>query len=275
MSDDARTLINQYDKLWNDQANFRMLWNTIAQYVMPAWDNFVGFFQEGVIRTTRIFDSTAITDNERFASIMESLLTPRTQMWHDVTPADEALKDDEEVTDYCALVRKRLFAARYRPRANYASQVDECYLQLGAFGNCAMLIDEAVGQNLIYRSIPLSEIVWSLDASGMVDRLYRKFPFTAHQCAQMAKVHGWQLPETITKALEEKPFHEFQILHCVIPNGERTPGAVGPKGMAYASWYIFPDEKFVMKQGATARSLTRWAGIAWPRGSITAALLRR
>lgn len=249
MSYDARTLINQYDKLWNDQANFRMLWNTIAQYVMPAWDNFVGFFQEGVIRTTRIFDSTAITDNERFASIMESLLTPRTQMWHDITPADETLKDDEEVTDYCALVRKRLFAARYRPRANYASQVDECYLQLGAFGNCAMLIDEAIGQNLVYRSIPLSEIVWSLDASGMVDRLYRKFPFTAHQCAQMAKVHGWQLPETITKALEEKPFHEFQILHCVIPNEERTAGAVGPKGMAYASWYIFPDEKFVMKQG--------------------------
>lgn len=249
MSDDVRTLLAQYDKLWNDQANFRMLWNTIAQYVMPAWDNFVGFFQEGVIRTTRIFDATAITDNERFAAIMESLLTPRTQMWHDIVPEDEELKDDEEVADYCALVRKRLFAARYRPRANYASQSDECYLQLGAFGNCAMHIDEAIGKSLIYRSIPLNELVWALDAAGMVDQIYRKFPFTAHQCAQMAKTQGWQLPEAITKALDEKPFHEFQILHCVRPNDEWVKGSVGAKGMEYSSWYVFPDDKFVMKYG--------------------------
>lgn len=249
MSDDVRTLIGHYEKLHSDQANFRMLWNTIAQYVMPAWDNFIGYFSEGIIRTTRIFDATAITDNERFAAIMESLLTPRTQMWHDIVPEDEALKDDEEVAEYCSLVRKTLFAARYRPRANYASQVDECYLQLGAFGNMAMLVDEAVGKNLIYRSIPLNEIVWSLDAAGMVDHLYRKFPFTAHQCAQMAKAHGWKLPETIRDALEEKPFHEFQILHCVLPNEERVAGAMGPKGMAYSSFYIYPEENAILQAG--------------------------
>jgi len=249
MSDDVRTLIGHWEKLHSDQANFRMLWNTIAQYVMPAWDNFIGYFSEGIIRTTRIFDSTGITANERFAAAMEQMLTPRTQMWHDIVPADEALKDDEEVQDYCGQVRKILFAARYRPRANYASQIDECYMQLGAFGNAAMLIDEAMGKNLIYRSIPLNEVVWSLDAAGMVDQIYRKFPFTAHQCAQMAKSDGWKLPDKIKEALDEKPFHEFQILHVVRPNEERVAGAIGPKGMAYSSWYIWPDEKSVLKQG--------------------------
>lgn len=249
MSDDVRTLIGHWEKLHSDQANFRMLWNTIAQYVLPAWDNFIGYFSEGIIRTTRIFDATAITDNERFAAIMESLLTPRTQMWHDIVPGDESLKEDEEVTEYCSLVRKRLFAARYRPKANYTSQVDECYLQLGAFGNTAMLIDDALGKNLIYRSIPLNELVWSLDAAGMVDQIYRKFPFTAHQIMQMGKAHGWQIPERIRKAYEDKPFHEFEILHCVRPNEERVAGAIGPKGMAYTSWYIWPEQKEVLKQG--------------------------
>lgn len=249
MSDDVRTLIGHWEKLHSDQANFRMLWNTIAQYVMPAWDNFVGHFSEGIIRTTRIFDSTGVTANERFAAAMEQMLTPRTQMWHDIVPADEALKDDEEVQDYCGQVRKILFAARYRPRANYASQIDECYMQLGAFGNNAMLIDEAMGKNLVYRSIPLNEVVWALDAAGMVDNLYRKFSFTAHQCMQMAKVHGWQLPDKIKEAYEDKPFHEFEILHAVRPNEERVEGAIGSKGMAYASWYIWPDEKCVLKAG--------------------------
>lgn len=249
MSDDVQSIEREYSYLWSQQANFRMLWNTIAQYVMPAWDNFIGHLTEGVIRTQRIFDATAVTDCERFASIMESLLTPRTQMWHDVIPADESLQDDEEVQEYCGLVRKILFAARYRPKANYASQVDECYLQLGAFGNAALLIDEAMGKNLIYRSVPLNEIVWALDASGTVDTLYRKFPFSAHQCMQMGKAHGWDIPEAIRNAYEKTPFQEFDILHCVKPNEERVKGSLGRKGMAYASWYIFQEEHHVLKAG--------------------------
>src|SRR5277367_4155992 len=100
----ATDILRNYDYLWSEQANFRMLWNTIAQYVLPAWDNFVGYFSEGIIRTTRIFDATAITANERFASIMESLLTPRTQMWHDLVPSDENLRDNPEVAAYCSTV---------------------------------------------------------------------------------------------------------------------------------------------------------------------------
>lgn len=246
---DAQQLIREYEQLNSEQANFRMLWNTIAQYVMPAWDNFVGTFTEGVIRTTRIFDGTGITANECFAAVMESLLTPRTQMWHDIVPANEALRDDEQVQEYCSLVRKILFQARYRPRANYASEADCCYLQLGAFGNTAMFIDEALGKNLIYRSIPLNEIVWALDAAGVVDSVYRCFPYSAHQCMQAAKVHGWDLPAQIKDAYETTPFREFEVLHVVKPNGERVPGSVGAKGMPYASWYIMRQFKHVLKDG--------------------------
>lgn len=242
-------LFLEFSKLWSDQANFRMLWNTIAQYVMPAWDNFVGYLTEGVIRTTRIFDATGVSANERFAAAMEQMLTPRTQMWHDLKPGDEALEDDLEVQDFCATVRKILFAARYRPRANYASQSDECYMQLGAFGNNALLIDEAVGKSLIYRSIPLNELCWALDASGMVDSVYRKFCLTAHQIAQMVKKHGWKLPDSVKKALEKSPYQDFEILHVVKPNGSREPGSMGPKGMTYVSWYLLCETREVLKRG--------------------------
>ena len=249
MSDDVNSLVKEYQYLWGQQANFRTLWNTIAQYVMPAWDNFVGEMSEGVIRTTRLFDSRAVTACERFASIMESLLTPRTQMWHDLTTQDEALKDDAEVQEYCSIVRKKLFAARYRPGANYASQSDECYMSLGAFGNNAMLIDEVVGKNLLYRSIPLNEIVWSLNSAGMVDNLYRKFRYTAKQCKQMERTDGWECPPKISEAYEKNPYQEFEILHCVKPNEDYSPGSIGPKGKQFASWYIAYGEKYPMKVG--------------------------
>ena len=80
MSDDANSLIREYDSLWNQQGNFRSLWNVCAQFCMPAWDNFLGEFAEGVNRNTRLFDSTAVVANERFAACMESMLTPRSQV---------------------------------------------------------------------------------------------------------------------------------------------------------------------------------------------------
>lgn len=247
MSDDVDLLIAHYGKLWSDQANWRMLWNTIAQYVMPAWDNFIGYFPEGVIRTTRIFDATGVTANERFAAMMEQLLTPRTQMWHDITPASEDLQDDAEVQSYCSQVRKILFAARYRPRANYASQSDECYLQLGAFGNNAMLVDEAPGNSLIYRSIPLNEICWTLDASGMVDTVYRKFQWTVRNLVQRWGLKD--MPDSVRAMFEKSPYTDMDVLHCVRPNSDRTLGAVGAKGMAFESVYILLDERHLLERG--------------------------
>ena len=246
---DVSALLRDHSYLWAQQANWRMLWNVIAQYVMPAWDNFIGTLTEGVVRTTRIFDATAISANERFAAAMEQMLTPRTQMWHDIVPADEELKDDEEVQEYCSLVRKTLFAARYRPRANFSSQCDEIYMQLGAFGNGPMLVDETMGKHLIYRSIPMNEVCWALDAAGMVDVLYRKFPFTAHQILQMGKNHGWDVPPQVLKAHEKTPYQDFEVLHCVQPNSERVRGAVGHKGMPYASWYILCEERHMLASG--------------------------
>ena len=244
---DPEEIVRNHAKLYSEQANFRMLWNTIAQYVMPAWDNFVGEFTEGVVRTTRLFDSTGVTANERFAAAMENLLTPRTQMWHDLVPADEELKDNEEVQAYCSEVRKILFAARYRPGANYASQTDECYMSLGAFGNNAMLVDEAPGHSLIYRSIPLNEIVWSLNASGMVDTVYRKFRYTTRQCVQKWGLKA--LPKVIADAMAKDPFIEWEILHCVAPNSDYASGALGSKGMRFGSWYVYPELKHEIARG--------------------------
>lgn len=232
--DDALSLLRNYEYLWSQQSNFRTLWNTISAYVMPAWDNFVGEMSEGSIRTTRLFDATAVSANERFAAAMEQMLTPRTQMWHDLSPADDNLRDDEDVQAYCSLIRKKLFAARYRPGANYASQTDECYMSLGAFGNNALLVDEELGKGLLYRSIPLNEIVWSLSSSGMVDTVFRKFRFTVRQCLQMP---GWKCSDKIRAAAEQNPYTEVEILHCVRPNDEYSQG-VGHKGMAFQSWYL-------------------------------------
>jgi len=247
MSDDANSIIGHFESLWQQQANFRSLWNVAAQFCMPAWDNFIGEFAEGVNRNTRIFDSTAVIANERFAACMESMLTPRSQIWHELHPSDETLDDTPAVARYLEQVNKILFAARYHPKANFASQTDECYMSLGAYGNNALFIDEVVGHCLRYRSLPLSEIVWALNHQGMVDTVFRKFRYSAKQA-----IDHWgkeRVPTEITRVLATNPYQQFDFLHCIRPNSERKQGAYGDEGKEFEGWYIYLGNRSVLSRG--------------------------
>lgn len=249
MSDDANTLVREYDYLWGRQGNFRSLWNTAAQFCLPAWDNFIGEWAEGVNRNTRIFDSTGVIANERFAAAMESILTPRSQIWHKLSAEDEEVNEIPAVAKYLDRVNKILFAARYHPQANFASQTDECYMSLGAFGNNLLYIDEVIGVCLRYRSVPLSEIVWSPNHQGVIDTVFRKFKYTPKQAIQ-----HWgkdRVPQVVRDAFAKNPFNDdIEFLHAIKPNPEHSPGAYGDKGKQYASWYIHLGTKSMLAQEA-------------------------
>lgn len=248
MADDANSLLSDFEFLWNRQANFRTLWNTTAQFVMPAWDNFIGEWAEGLNRNTRIFDSTAIVANERFAAAMEAMLTPRSQVWHKLEADDEKLRGVPAVDQYLDTLNKILFAARYHPEANFASQTDECYMSLGAFGNDLLFIDEVPGTCLRYRSVPLSELVWSLNHQGQVDTVFRKFRYTAKQAVQ-----HWgkeRVPAVVANAFAKQKYTECEFLHCIRPNSDYSPYAYGDAGKRYESWYISIADKAVLERGA-------------------------
>jgi hypothetical protein len=247
VSDDANTLIQEFQYLWGKQGNFRVLWNTAAQFVMPAWDNFIGEFAEGVNRNTRIFDSTGVIANERFAAAMEAILTPRSQQWHRLKPDDPQLEESPGVQRYLDQVNKVLFSCRYHPEANFASQTDECYMSLGAFGNNLLYVDEVVGTCLRYRSVPLSEIVWAQNHQGAVDTVFRKFKYTAKQCVQHWGEKG--VPQGIRELFAKNKFDEADLLHVIRPNHEFVPGSYGERGKKWESWYIYLAQKSIIERG--------------------------
>ena len=248
MSDDAASLIKDFEYLWSKQGNFRVLWNQVAQFVMPAWDNFIGEFSEGVNRNTRVFDSTGIIANERFAAAMEAMLTPRSQKWHKLKAADEELNDNPAVQRYLDRLTKILFAARYHPEANFASQTDECYMSLGAFGNNALFVDEVTGRCLRYRSNPLSELCWALNHQGAVDTVFRKFKLTAKQAHQQWEAK--QLPEAVRNMLAKTPFEETEFLHVIRPNHEFSPMTYGDKSKKFEGWYLHLGSRAIIERCA-------------------------
>jgi hypothetical protein len=249
VSDDVKSLIKYQADLASRRSNWESWWDEIAYRVMPADAQFTTVSAEGEKRTERIFTGKPIIDNERFAAVMDELLTPRSQVWHALGPEDDDLEDDQSSKEYLERLNKLLISMRYRPRANFASQKNQGYMSLGAFGNSCMYIDEELGRGPRYRQIHLREVFWAQNHQGQIDTVYRKFELQARQAVQKAKEEGWQLPPKITQAYEKDPYQKFWFLHCARPNAERVNSRRDFRGMPYSSHYIALDDQMMCKVG--------------------------
>ncbi len=248
MADDlASEIIRNFDRAKSLRGIWESHWQEIAERVWPDRAIFVGTRPEGDKRTERIFDGTASLALPRFGAAMESMLTPRTQKWHKLTVQDEDLAEDYEVKRYLDAVNGLLFRARYAPGSNFASQMFEAYMSIGAFGTGCLFTDEMVGRGLRYKSIHLGELFLSENHVGQIDRVFRKFEYSARQAAQ--KFGADKLPEQIKNKLENDPEARFEFIHCVKPNEERKAGMRSFRGMQFASYYVSIIGKKLLDEG--------------------------
>ena len=131
---DAAAIIARRDRLKAARATWDSHWQEIAERVLPRHAAFTARRPAGEKRTRELFDATAALGLERFAAALESMLTPRAQRWHQLRASDPALNALPEVRAWFDQAEEIVFAKRYAPSANYASQQHEVYMSLGAFG---------------------------------------------------------------------------------------------------------------------------------------------
>lgn len=255
MTERAKKLIKRWEQLVTDRSTWEAHWEEVAERVLPrAKHSFLSGARiqtHGEKRTQKMFDSTAAIALERFAAAMESMLTPRNMTWHRLTASDPVLMKRRDVRLYLEEVNRRLFRARYSPRANFAGQNHENFMSLGAFGTAGMFIDEQMdGEGIRYRAMNLSEFCFEENHQGVPDRFYRKFSYTVRQIKQ--KWPDVALPDRLEKIWREqldKQSEEFDILHVVMPRADYDARAIGPRSMPYASIYILWEEYTELSEG--------------------------
>lgn len=249
----AQDVIREYQRLSGSRGTWESQWDEIAKRIWPTnSDSFTsrGFRTPGQKRTQEVFDSTASLALNRFGAILDSLLTPRNQTWHRLTTNNRDLNKDRQVRLWFEQTNRALFTYRYAPQGNFASQNQQNYKSLGAFGTGSVFIDELVGGDpgLRYRAVHLSEIYFSENHQGIVDSALRYFPLSARQAVQ--KWGRDVVPASILTALENAPEKEFHFIHCVKPREDLDFGKKNFKGMPYASYYVSIDgQKFLSEGG--------------------------
>lgn len=244
-------LYQRYDRLVAQRGTWESHWTEVADRVLPRYaDTFWrpgGTLTKGEKRTEKMFDATAALALDRFAAAMESMLTPRSSTWHRLRASDNALMRDRQVKLWFEEVNRTLFSERYRPAANFGSQIHEIYIGLGAFGTSCLHTDQRPDGGLRYRAIDLREIYFEMNYQGVVDTAYRCYSYTTRQLQQQVDRGFFTgVPEKVLTTQDQTQIHE--VLHVVIPREERVPGSVVAKDMPFASYYILKEGKVLIRE---------------------------
>ena len=247
MDSRADAILRKADLMVAQRATFDQHWREIAERILPRSNLFQRQQERGEKATDRVFDATATLALERFSAAMESMLTPRTQRWHKLRTLDADMADNPVVKSYLDSVTEILFNARYAPTANFASQTNEAYMSLGAFGTGAMFIDEMMGQGLRYRAVHLSELYIAENHQGIIDTVYRKFPMTLRQFAQRFGMD--KMSQRQKGMLDKDPEQCIDIIHAVHPNDEMKGGKKNYRGMPIASCYVNVETREIIDEG--------------------------
>lgn len=240
---DAETLCKQFHTMSGSRGTWEQHWEEISERILPRQIGFVGERTAGEKRTQKIFDSRPMIALDRFSAVMDSMLTPRQSLWHNLKTTNPDLNKDFAVQDWMYKVNHILYSMRYAPKANFAGQNYERWTSVGAFGTGSMYIDFVPGEGLRYRTVNLKNLYLRENHQGVIDTVFRKFMFTARQAVQQ-----WgkdMMPEKILKALENpaKSEEQFTFLHVVMPREDVVPGKADARGKPWASYYIALDEK--------------------------------
>lgn len=236
-----------------DRSNWDSQWEESAARVIPAHRNTfqsIGGTQPSGAKNTELqFDATVSFACQRFSSVIESLVTPQSAVWHLLKVLDKTLKRNRQVRMFFDDLSETLHNYRYRPIANFVGNSQAVYLGLGAYGNGTLFIDQPDnGKGLRYRNIHLGETYWIQNHANIVDTVYRVWKWSARQMVgKWGKACPAEVQERANNANSADAL-DYEILHCVYPRDQYDPQRVDGKGRPFASVYIDVKTRAVLEE---------------------------
>jgi hypothetical protein len=244
----------EFSELQTYKATFSAQCEEVAELVLPTSRNtfYVGSYNfPGMKKTDRQVDASAMMALSRFAAILDSLLTPRNMTWHFLEANNDYVMKQRGVRLYFEQLTRILFKMRYAPTANFASQNQNVFQSLGAFGNGLNFIDQydwidgAVG--LRYKSVPFGEMFLRENHQGLVDGFCRWFRLTGPQAMQKWRE---KTPMKLREAADKYSQQPFEFLHRVCPRMDYDRERYDEKGKLYASYYCcLTTSEFISEGG--------------------------
>ncbi|HET6318711.1 MAG TPA: portal protein [Chloroflexota bacterium] len=268
-SDRAKDILRHFEQLEGDRGVWNSHWQEVADRVYAKPTGFITQVTQGAKWTQKIFDATACHALQRFAAAVESVICPRAEKWHTLAPQDPALAEHPAVKRWCEALTDLLFRVRYGSRSAFASESQECFLEMGAFGTMGMLVDDIANHvgvypqpvPIVYQAVPLAGFWIEENSLGQVDTVYRKFELDGRQAVMQFGAENLN-EKVVEDAKQQKP-RKWEFIHAVHPTKDRTDYAWDWRRFPYSSCYVLREAKKLVSEAgyrrhpyAVSRSIT-------------------
>ena len=176
----TQTLLEQFLKRQKKAQGVAYLWASLLEacyyYAVPQRNRFWRpKQQQGEIKATRIYDTTAVEATKTFVSKLHDAMTPPGVQWGylmldgDWTTAD--INDVEQAQMDLDDYMRKLF--NYIHASNFDVAINECYFDL-AIGTSCLIVNQNNDENpLVFTSVPMDILSIEEALTGRVESWYR------------------------------------------------------------------------------------------------------
>jgi hypothetical protein len=245
----VRDFLEEFSVLRQDRTNWEEVWEEIAENVVP---HRTGFEQEkpeqGQRRGQEIYDGTAISALNLFASGSQGYLLSSSFKWFGLRVPQEQLMDVREVRLWLSMVEEILYGLIQR--SNFYKQMYELFRDGGSFGTATMYTDfDLAARTLNFRVIHPREIYIAENNEGEVDTVFHYSWMTHRKIVQ--EFGEGNVDGEVLKAADEpgRKYSELPVLRVVRPRPGWDPNKMDARSKKYGSYYIDVENQKLMREG--------------------------
>ena len=239
----AQEVIRAWEKGESERGTWKTHWQDVANFMIPDRADYIRVNTPGRKRTQYIYDGTAVYALQMFASGLHSMLTSPTLRWFELRAEDDAINARQNCLAWMDDTAARMYSIFNGPRHNFASQSSELYLDTGSIGTAVMAVLESPRTDVLFSTRHLRECVFEENEEDRVDKLTRRWQYTAKQAYQ---AWGTAAGESVLKALENTPERQFWFLHRVSPRMKRDPQRADSLHKPFQSVYVSEADQSVI-----------------------------
>ena len=254
-SDDrVRELIATFEESESARRVWDPLWRDISNFVVPTRhvDSEVETF--GKNRQTFTFDDTAQESASRLAAALFGLMTSPSLQWFTLSNLGD--REDRESNLWIDLAEEKLSGVFNSPSTGFKSAIHEAFIDVVTFGTCAFMVSDK--EQIKFTTRPLFEIYPVQNDEFKIDKVYRKFMFTAHQAA--SKFGAKNLSADAFRDWEGKGRHTKRrcYIQAIVPRDDRDAKSLFNTNMPIASIFIDKEAKKVVQEGGFEEMPLMW-----------------
>ena len=234
---EARSRKSQSDSL-RDEAGF-YAWPNAREQVRNAEMN------EGQLRTTELYDSTALMAAYRMTSGIFTYLMPVGARWFEFVAQLHDLNQNPQMQEWMstatALTHKEIW------RSNFQREMFITIRSMIVFGTGVISVEKIAGE-LVFKAHHIGFMFFDNNSRGEIDTVYRQIFYTARQAAQ--EFGEKNLSKSVAKALAAGKLEEkSEYVHCVMPNADFDSSKISGSSKRVKSVYINIQDRTFVKQG--------------------------